>query len=288
MAHRDGRLLAVPAVIVGMASFQAGASLAKSLFAVFGAFGTVGLRVGLASLVLCAIWRPWRVRLDRETAAAVLLYGVSLGAMNACFYQALARLPLGITVAIESLGPLAVALAGSRRRLDLGWVLLAGAGMLLLLRPHAAIPLDPRGLGFAALAAAGWAAYILAGIRLGRLMPAGPATALGMLVAACLLVPAGLAAMRPLLGSTRLMAVAIAVAMLSSALPYVLELAAMRRMTARGFGILMSAEPAVAALSGMILIGERLAPVRWLGILLIMAASAGSVFSGEARAGGGH
>ncbi len=281
-----GGLLAVPAVIGGMVSFQCGASLAKSLFPAFGALGTVGLRVGIAAVVLCAVWRPWRAPLGRDAAVAVLLYGAALAAMNTCFYQAIARLPLGVTVAIEFVGPLGVALAGSRRWRDLGWVALVLGGLVLLLGPGAARRLDPVGLGFAALSAAGWAAYIVCGMRLGRVMPAGRATTLGMLAAACLVVPLGIGAMRPMLHSPGLAAAAFGVAMLSSALPYTLELAAMRRMSARGFGILMSLDPAIAALLGVGLLGERLAAGRWGGILCIVAASAGSVLFGEARAVG--
>ncbi len=273
----------MPAVIGGMVSFQCGASLAKSLFPAFGALGTVGLRVGIAAAVLCAVWRPWRAPLGREAALAVLLYGAALAAMNTCFYQAIARLPLGVTVAIEFVGPLGVALAGSRRWRDLGWVALVLAGLALLLGPGAgAHRLDPVGLGFAVLSALGWAAYIVCGMRLGRVMPAGRATTLGMLAAACLVMPAGLGAMGPLLHSPGLAAAAFGVAMLSSALPYTLELTAMRRMSARGFGILMSLDPAIAALLGFGLLGERLAPGRWGGILCIVAASAGSVLFGEA------
>ncbi len=280
----------MPAVIGGMVSFQCGASLAKSLFPVFGALGTVGLRVGFAAVVLCAVWRPWRAPLGRQAALAVVLYGAALAAMNTCFYQAIARLPLGVTVAIEFVGPLGVALAGSRRWRDLGWVALVMAGLALLLGPGVGPGgLDPVGLGFAALAALGWAAYIVCGMRLGRAMPAGRATALGMLTAACLVVPAGVGAMGPLLRPPPLHALSLAaaafgVAMLSSALPYTLELTAMRRMSARGFGILMSLDPAVAALLGVVVLGERLAPGRWGGILCIVAASAGSVVFGEPAA----
>ncbi len=280
---RIGRLVAASVVVLAMGSFQTGATLAKGLFVVFGPLGTAGLRIGLAAMILCGLWRPWRGRLDRDAALAVVLYGLSLGAMNACFYEALARLPLGVTVAIEFVGPLGVALIGSRRWLDLIWVALVLAGLALLLRPHGAARLDPAGIAFAVLAACGWATYIVCGVRLGRLMPPGRATAIGMLVAALLVVPAASLSLGPLLRSPRLLAVGFGVAILSSALPYLLELAAMRRMSARGFGLLMSAEPAVAAISGSMLLDERLAPARWLGIGLVMAASAGSVLYGEHR-----
>jgi inner membrane transporter RhtA len=280
-------LLAAQAIVVSMLSFQTGASLAKTLFPALGALGTVGARVGFAALLLAAIWRPWRTRLrpwrtrlDRERLVAILLYGVVLAAMNTAFYQAIARLPLGVTVAIEFTGPLAVALFASRRAVDLLWVALVVAGLALLLRP-AGHALDPVGIVFALIAACGWAAYILCGIRLGRTMRAGPATSFGMLAAALVLLPFALPSMTPLLHDPALFGWALAVAALSSALPYTLELAAMRRMSARGFGILMSLEPAVAALSGLVLLGERLAAARWLGILLVVAASLGSVLCGD-------
>ena len=266
-----------------MVSFQTGAALAKSLFPVAGALGTVGLRVGIAAVLMAAMWRPWRTPLGRNAAIAVCLYGVSLAAMNTCFYQAIARLPLGITVAIEFVGPLAVALAGSRRGLDALWVVLVLAGLAALLHadPSSRRGLDPVGLAFAVVAAAAWAAYILCGVRLARLLPAGRATALGMIVAALLVVPPGLPHMARVLAAPQLLAIAASIAVLSSALPYTLELVAMRRMSARSFGILMSMEPALAALSGLVLLGEHLAPDRWVGIACIMAASAGSVVTGE-------
>jgi inner membrane transporter RhtA len=266
-----------------MVSFQTGAALAKSLFPVAGAIGTVGLRVGIAAVLMCAMWRPWRTALGRDAVIAVCLYGVSIAAMNTCFYQAIARLPLGITVAIEFVGPLAVALAGSRRALDVLWVGLVLAGLAALLHAHPASPrgLDPVGIAFAVAAAAAWAAYILFGVRLARLLPAGRATALGMTVAALLVVPPGLPHMGQVLAAPPLLAIAASIAVLSSALPYTLELVAMRRMSARAFGILMSIEPALAALSGLVLLGEHLALDRWIGIACIMAASAGSVVTGE-------
>ena len=278
-----------------MISFQTGASLAKTLFPAFGALGTAGLRIGLAAVILGLIWRPWRPLPDRAQRRAVLVYGVTLGLMNAAFYQAIARLPLGVAVAIEFIGPLAVALAGSRRRLDLLWVALVLAGLALLLLPaeaglHAGLAkaglyaLDPIGVLFAIAAAVGWASYILAGIRLGRLMPAGRATSLGMIVAALTIVPAAcLAGSWPDHDAPRLLLDALGVALLSSAVPYMLELAAMRRMSARAFGVLMSVEPAIASLSGLLLLGEHLALSRWLGILLVVTASAGSVAAGDRR-----
>ncbi len=276
---------AAPAVVAGMISFQTGASIAKTLFPAFGALGTAGLRIGLAAVVLGLVWRPWRSGLDARMVRAVLAYGVALGVMNATFYQAIARIPLGIAVAVEFAGPLAVALAGSRRVIDLAWVTLVVAGLALLLRPAADLgAVDPMGVAFAAAAAVGWAAYILAGIRLGRLIPAGRATSLGMIVAALVIVPPALVAGRwPAHGAESWLADAFAVAMLSSAVPYMLELAAMRRMSARAFGVLMSVEPAIAALSGLLLLGERLGPARWLGILLVVAASAGSILFSERR-----
>ncbi|WP_428393300.1 EamA family transporter [Lichenicoccus sp.] len=281
-------VLAAPALLAAIVSFQIGAALAKSLFTALGPFGVAGLRIGLAAVLLAAIWRPWR-RLSGAASGgvakqgAIIAYGLSLGAMNLCFYLALARLPLGIAVAIEFTGPLALAVFGSRRRLDLLWAALAALGLALLLAPRTSLRgLDPIGIAFGFLAGLGWALYVLAGQRIDRELPGGQATALGMAVAAVVIVPFCLPAMVPVLHRPVLLAAALLVAVLSSALPYALELFALRRMTARGYGVLSSVDPALAALSGLALLGEQLSAWHWLAIGCIVLASVGSTLAADA------
>lgn len=286
--ERRQRLTALAALLGGMGSVQLGASLAKLLFPVLGSVGTACLRVLLAAIVLMALARPWRQlalrRPTRQATAAVLAYGLTLGIMNTVFYCALARLPLGITVAIEFLGPLSLAILGSRRALDLLWAALALAGLLLLVQPWRADGhrLDPLGVLLALTAGLAWALYILASRRLGTHVEGGSATALGMTVAALAVLPFGFAAVPQVLGRPGLLAAALGMAILSSAVPYSIEMVAMRRMSTRGFSILMSLEPAIAALAGLLLLGEPLSLPRWLAIGGIVVASFGSAATGEA------
>lgn len=288
--ERARRLLAMPLLVSGMASVQIGASLARDLFPVLGPLRTACVRVVLAAFVLLLITRPWRalarLRHDRHALRAMLAYGLTLGVMNIVFYAALARLPLGVTVAIEFLGPLTLAVAGSHRPLDLLWATLAASGLLLLLQPWqitAAHRLDPVGVALALAAGAAWALYILAGRRLGNRIPGAAATALGMSVAALLALPFGAAGLARVAASPTLLAVSFGMAMLSSALPYSIEMVAMRRMSMRGFSVLMSLEPALAALAGLVLLGEQLSWLRWLAIAGIVSASLGSAVAGEAK-----
>ena len=269
-----------------MVAFQGGAALATTLFPAFGPFGTVLLRVGLAAALLGAAWRPWRIRLDRRATLAVLRYGVVLGVMNTLFYVALSRLALGTAVGIEFAGPLGLALARSRRRADLFWIALVVLGLLLLVRRadgEMQRP-DPLGIACALGAAVCWAGYILAGSALGRRLPAGPGTAFGMAVATVVVLPLGVGRLGPLVAHPALLLPALGVATLSSAVPYVLELAAMRRISARVFGLLMSLDPGIAALSGLVFLGEALSPWRWLGLGCVVAASLGTVLERKNRA----
>ncbi len=279
------RMVGAPALIGAIASFQIGAAVAKSLFPVLGPFGTVGLRIALSMLLLCAVWRPWRnMQAQRPRAlTAIVPYGLSLGMMNLCFYLALNRLPLGVVVAIEFTGPVALALAGSRRLLDLLWTALVVTGLALLLGAPASLHnLDPLGVGYGLLAGAFWAVYIVSGQRVARRVQSGPAAASGMIVASLAVVPFCIPAMAPVLHRPALLLPALLVALLSGALPYALEMAALRRMSARAYGVLASLDPAMAALSGLLLLGEHLSPMRWLAIGCIMLASAGSTMAGEA------
>ncbi|MCJ2070436.1 DMT family transporter [Methylobacterium sp. J-030] len=267
-------VLSIGALVAGMVSLQCGATFAKSLFPAVGAAGTACLRVGFSALILIAVWRPWRRSLPRAEAGWIALYGAALGVMNLLFYLALARLPLGPAVAIEFTGPLAVALIASRRASDFLWIGLAVLGLMLLLPITTTDGLDPVGVALDLGAAAAWALYILFGQRAGRI-DGGQAVSLGMLTAALAVAPFGVAEGGSGLLAPGILISGLAVAVMSSALPYSLEMVALRRLDRKSFGVLMSLEPAVAACAGLTLLGERISPVQWLAIGLVIAASVG-------------
>ena len=269
--------VAVVTVLVAMVSIQGGASLAKRLFPLIGAQGATALRLFFAALLLLAFWRPWRKRLTRQELKAVVVYGAALGAMNLTFYLALERIPLGIAVAIEFTGPLAVAILSTRRPIDFLWALLAVAGILMIL-PLAGTSkaLDWLGVFWALVAGTCWALYILFGQRAVASVHGGTVTSLGMVTAALLVCPFGVVEAGRGLLDVSLLPMALGVAVLSSALPYSLEMIALKRLPTRTFGILMSLEPALAALSGLLFLGEQLTVVQWAAIGCVIAASAGS------------
>jgi inner membrane transporter RhtA len=272
-----GRVLAaVPPpglVLGGILSVQVGAAVAKELFSVAGAAGTVALRLALSAVVLLLIWRP-SVRVGWRALPVVLCYGAVLGAMNLLFYEALVRIPLGVAVTIEFLGPLAVAMLGSRRWMDALWAVLAGAGVLLLTKVAGEI--SAAGVAFALGAGACWAAYILLGAKLGERTSGGSGLAVAMTVSALLIVPIGVAEAGATLLEPRVLVAGMAIAVLSSVIPYSLELEALRKIPPSVFGVLMSLEPAVAALVGLALLGEYLQPVQWLAVCCVVAASMGA------------
>ena len=281
-AARPAGTLPLVALGASLVSQNLGAAVAKSLFPVVGVEGMTALRVGLSALLLLAFWRPWRTPVARRDVANVVVYGAMLGGMNLCIYHAFGRIPIGIATAIETTGPLVVVLAASRRALDVAWVALALAGLALLLPLTASQPLDPVGLLFAFGAAASWALYIVFGKRVSGLA-SGQAVSLGMLVAALFAVPIGIAHAGAAMRVPTTLLAGLGVALLSSAVPYSLEMAALRRMPRHVFGILVSATPAVGAACGAIVLGERLSALQWLAIACIIGASAG----GAATAHGG-
>jgi inner membrane transporter RhtA len=260
-------------VLLGIISVQVGSALAKHLFNEVGSFGTVALRLFFAAAVLMLLWRP-ALRMNRRTWTVVLSYGVILGLMNMCFYLALARLPLGIAVTVEFLGPLAVALAGSRRWLDAFWAVLAAGGVLLLMEGRG--DLNLVGFLFALAAGTFWGLYILVGAALGRHTTEGNGLALGMAVAALVAVPFGVADSGTALIRPWVLVAGLGVALLSSVIPYSLDLEALRKIPPRVFGILMSLEPAMAALIGLIVLQESLHWSQWIAVLCVVAASAGA------------
>lgn len=267
------------ALLLAMLSLAFGTSFAKQMFPVVGAEGTAALRVGLAALMLLAVFRPWRLRLDREDLKRVLAFGLVLGLMNLTFYISLRTIPLGLALAIEFTGPLALALIHARKPIHFVWIGCAAVGLLLLLPLQSgATSLDPAGVGFALIAAVCWALYIVFGKRLSHI-PSGPSVAMGMSVAALVVLPFGVAAAGVGLFAPSILALAVVVAVASSALPYSLDMVAMRGMPKRTFGVLLSGEPAIGALAGMIFLRELLSGQQWLAIGCIVAASVGAVLT---------
>ncbi|TFW34231.1 EamA family transporter [Massilia horti] len=240
-----------------------------------GSEGVTALRVGLSAGILFAAYRPWRTRLTRSDALNLVIYGLMLGCMNLLIYRAFALIPIGVAVAIEVTGPIAVVLLASRRARDFLWAGCAIAGLALLLPISSSAPLDPRGVAWAVGAAFCWAMYIVFGKRASTLA-GGPAVAWGMLAAAMFTVPVGAASAGAALLSPAALLGGLAVAVLSSALPYSLEMMALARLPRRVFGILVSSAPAIGALAGFLVLGERLAGLQWLAIALIVLAAGAS------------
>src|SRR3954469_17701431 len=275
-AQRESVFDRIPApglVLTGIATVQIGAASATKLFDDLGPAGTVLLRVAFAAVILLAISRPkWRAYSAAELRLAAL-FGLTLAFMNLSFYEALNHIHLGIAVTIEFLGPLAVVLAGTRSKLDLLWAVLAAAGVALLGGLSGA---NATGVFFALIAAACWATYILVNARVGRVFPRGDGLAIAMMIGVIPLIPFGIADAGSNLLVPRLLAVGLAVAVLSSVIPYTLEVEALRRLKPNVFGVLMSLEPAVAALAGFVALGQDLSALDVLAIAFVVAASIGA------------
>ncbi|MEW5684698.1 MAG: DMT family transporter [Pseudomonadota bacterium] len=273
------RVLPYAALLGGMLSLAVGTSFAKHLFPVIGAQGTTAYRVGLAAVMLVLLWRPWRFRLTRQDLTSIALYGVATGVMNLCFYLSLRTIPLGVAIAVEFTGPLVLALINARRLEHVMWVALAALGLLLLLPLHGgAAALDPKGLLLAGAAGVCWALYIVFGKRLSHIHP-GQSVALGMSVAAMVVVPFGIAHAGAALLSPAVALASLGVAIASSAAPYSLEMYAMRHIPKRTFGVVLSIEPVFGAIAGLLFLHEQLTGKQWIAIAAIVAASAGAVLS---------
>jgi inner membrane transporter RhtA len=270
------RATAVALVLASVVSPQVGAAFAVTLFDDLGAAGTAFLRLAIAAVLLCAVWRP-RIAGDLRLVAA---FGLALGLMNWSFYEAIDRIPLGVAVTIEFAGPLLLAVVGSRRLLDGLWIVLAGAGIVVLVGPGGG-PLAPVGVGLAIIAALCWMTEISLSKRVGAAFPGGSGLALAMVVGALVLVPAGVAQAQPVLVRPSLLGAAFIVAMASSVLPYSLELEALRRLPAALYGVLMSLDPAVAALAGFVVLEQGLTAREILGIAAVVVASAGAASVGH-------
>ncbi|UUQ65778.1 threonine/homoserine exporter RhtA [Pseudomonas fuscovaginae UPB0736] len=272
-------LFPVALLIIAMASIQSGASLAKTMFPMVGAQGTTTLRLIFASVIMLLVLRPWRATLTAKSLRTVAIYGIALGGMNLLFYMALRSVPLGVAVALEFTGPLAVAIYASRRAVDFLWIGLAITGLLLLIPTSStSANIDLVGSLYALGAGACWALYILFGQKAGA--DNGVQTAaLGVMIAAVVIAPVGIAHAGAALLNPALIPMALGVAVLSTALPYSLEMVALTRIPARTFGTLMSIEPAFGALSGLLFLGEYLSLAQWLAIACIISASVGATLT---------
>lgn len=273
------QLLPAGAVILAMVSLTAGASIAKGLFPLIGPQGVTALRLAIGFVLLSLVFRPWQAKIGRHNAVSLIGYGASMGLLNLMFYFSIERIPLAIAIAIELMGPLLLAVASSRKAADFLWIALASVGLLLLIpiTEHAA-SLDPVGVMFALAAGVFWALYIFFGKRASG--SNGTATvAIGMGIAACVVAPFGIVEAGLDLLKAEILAVALVVAVLSSAFPYSLEMIGLRRLPISAYGTLSSAEPAVGAVVAFLLLDQRLSWLQLAAIVIIIGALIGAVLN---------
>ncbi|MRX70495.1 inner membrane transporter RhtA [Flavobacterium resistens] len=278
MKNKKINLPPVQAVLLAIISVQCGAAIAKTLFPTLGAAGTASIRIGVSAIILLLVYRPNLKAITKTQWKVVIPYGLSLGAMNLIFYFAIERIPIGLAVTLEFIGPLLLAIIGSKRLIDYLWVLLAGIGILLI-APWTNERLDTLGVLFALIAGALWAAYIVFGGKISKIMNEGTAVSTGMLLAAILVLPFGifengLANLTP-----RLFGMGVALALLSSAIPFTLEMKALGKLPPRTFSILMSLEPAAASICAFIFLEENLSFYEILAVVCVVIASAGSTLT---------
>ena len=265
------------ATLISLVSVQVGAAFAKTLFPQVGPEGVAALRLGISAVILVIWLRPWTLRLSRSNSLALLGYGMVMAMMNLLIYRAFDTIPVGIAISIEVLGPLSVALITSRRRLDVLWVCLALAGVALLPFGSMGASLDLRGVGYAALAGMFWGLYLIVGKKTAPL--GGRGVAVGMSVAALMVVPLGMAHAGMKLLTTDVLLFGLLVALLSSAMPFLLDMFALKHLPRHVFGVLMSASPAVSAMAGWLILGEHLNGFQWMGIAGISIACLGSALA---------
>lgn len=275
-------LKAVLLLMIAMASIQGGATIAKKVFPVLGPAGTSALRLFFAMVILWTIFRPWKKPITKEQLKKLLVYGVCLGLMNLSFYYALERIPLGLAVSLEFLGPLSVAIFSSRKKIDYIWAVLAGIGIFLIVPElNGVTAIDPVGALLAVVAGAFWAGYILYGKKAGKDIDGTLAATWGMTFAAIIVIPAGLFTSAEKIFSLDILPFGIGIAILSSALPYTLEMLSLKKLPTKTFGVLMSLEPAIAAIAGLLFLDEHLSFLQWSAMLLIMLSSLGSSLTAE-------
>ena len=265
----------IPAVLLSIISVQCGAAIAKGLFPQIGAAATASLRIGLSAIILMLAFRPNLSKLNFKQWKYVILYGICLGTMNMVFYLAIARIPVGLGVTLEFVGPLLLAIIGSKKPVDFLWVILAAAGIALI-APWTNTGLDIVGVLLALLVGVFWAGYIILGGRISKIMKGGDAVAVGMIFATIVILPfgifgGGLGQLNP-----KLLGLGAALALLSSAIPFTLEMRALKQLPARTFSILMSLEPAMASLAALVFLHEYLSLKECFAVAFVVIASAGS------------
>ncbi|HRM12353.1 MAG TPA: DMT family transporter [Flavobacterium sp.] len=270
----------IPAVLFAIISVQSGAAIAKTLFPAIGAAGTASLRIGISAIILLAVYSPNLLKITPNQWKIVIPYGLSLGAMNLIFYLAIERIPIGLAVTLEFIGPLVVAVIGSKRLIDYLWVLLAAIGIVLI-APWSNNGIDLLGVLFALLAGALWAAYIVLGTKVSKIMKGGDAVATGMLFASILIVPFGILENGLTNLTPTFLYLGIALALLSSAIPFTLEMKALAQLPARTFSILMSLEPAAASIFAFIFLQEYLTFNEILAVVFVVIASVGSTITSK-------
>jgi len=280
MKNREFSLPPVPAVLLAIISVQCGAAIAKTLFPTIGAAGTASMRIGISALILLLAYRPNLKAITPQQWKIVIPYGLSLGAMNLIFYLAIEKIPIGLAVTLEFVGPLVLAIAGSKRLIDYCWVMLAAIGILLI-APWTNDRLDPIGIICALLAGAFWSAYIVLGGKISKIMNDGYAVTTGMLFAAILVLPFGFLESGLNHLTPKLFGMGVALALLSSAIPFTLEMKALGKLPPRTFSILMSLEPAAASICAFIFLQESLNFYEILAVLCVIIASAGSTLTAK-------
>ncbi|OXB25540.1 EamA family transporter [Flavobacterium tructae] len=280
MKNKEFNIPPVYAVLLAIISVQCGAAIAKSLFPTIGAAGTASLRIGISAVILLLAYRPNLKAVTPKQWRIVLPYGLTLGAMNLVFYSAIERIPIGLAVTLEFIGPLLVAIVGSKRLLDYCWVVLAALGIVLI-APWSNDQIDPIGVLFALFAGALWAAYIVLGGKVSKIMHGGEAVATGMLFGAILILPFGIYENGLINLTPKLFGMGVALALLSSAIPFTLEMKALGQLPPRTFSILMSLEPAAAAICAFIFLQEHLNFYEILAVICVVIASAGSTLTAK-------
>ena len=280
MKNKKFNLPPVPAVLLSIISVQCGAAIAKTLFPAIGAAGTASIRIGISAIILLLAYRPNLKQITTSQWKIVVPYGLALGAMNLIFYLAIERIPIGLAVTLEFIGPLLVAIIGSKRLIDYCWVLLAAMGIILI-APWSNDRIDLLGVIFALLAGALWAAYIVLGGKISKIMNGGQAVSTGMLFAAILILPFGLLENGLDNLTPKFLGMGVALALLSSAIPFTLEMKALGQLPPRTFSILMSLEPAAAAICAFIFLQESLSFYEILAVVCVVIASAGSTLTAK-------